>query len=130
MPLPRRSAVPTLVLHRSNFALVPIQHGRYLADHIPNARFVEVAGGDAWLFTKDADVVLDEVAEFLTGVRPPGAPDRMLATVLSGARLLRRVGPARPGGRISPAVPGRPVPALEGLEGRAAGLRLVASRSG
>jgi class 3 adenylate cyclase len=75
-------AVPTLVLHRSNFALVPIQHGRYLADHIPNARFVEVAGGDAWFFTKDAEEVLDEVAEFLTGVSPPGAPDRMLATVL------------------------------------------------
>ena len=70
------------------------------------------------MFTKDAEEVLDEVAEFLTGVRPPGAPDRMLATVLSGARLLRRVGPARPGGRISPAVPGRPVPALEGLEGQ------------
>lgn len=75
-------AVPTLVLHRSNFSLVPIQHGRYLADHIPGARFVEVAGGDAWFFTEGAEEVLDEVAEFLTGVRPPAAPDRMLATVL------------------------------------------------
>jgi class 3 adenylate cyclase len=75
-------AVPTLVLHRSNFSLVPVEHGRYLADHIPGARFVEVAGGDAWFFTEGAEQVLDEVAEFLTGVRPPAAPDRMLATVL------------------------------------------------
>jgi class 3 adenylate cyclase len=43
---------------------------------------VEVAGGDAWFFTEGAEQVLDEVAEFLTGVRPPAAPDRMLATVL------------------------------------------------
>jgi class 3 adenylate cyclase len=70
------------VLHRSNFSIVPVEHGRYLADHIPGARFVEVAGGDAWFFTEGADQVLDEVAEFLTGVRPPAAPDRMLATVL------------------------------------------------
>jgi hypothetical protein len=75
-------AVPTLVLHRSNFAIVPIKHGRYLADHIAGARLVEVAGGDAWFFTEGAEQVLDEVAEFLTGVRPPAAPDRMLATVL------------------------------------------------
>jgi class 3 adenylate cyclase len=75
-------AVPTLVLHRSNFSLVPVEHGRYLADHIPGARFVEVAGGDAWFFTEGAEQVLDEVAEFLTGMRPPAAPDRMLATVL------------------------------------------------
>jgi class 3 adenylate cyclase len=75
-------AVPTLVLHRSNFSLVPVEHGRYLANHIPGARFVEVAGGDAWFFTEGAEQVLDEVAEFLTGMRPPAAPDRMLATVL------------------------------------------------
>jgi pimeloyl-ACP methyl ester carboxylesterase len=41
-------AVPTLVLHRSNFSLVPIQHGRYLADHIPGAQFVEIAGAFHW----------------------------------------------------------------------------------
>jgi class 3 adenylate cyclase len=43
---------------------------------------VEVPGGDAWFFTEGAEKVLNEVAEFLTGVRPPAAPDRMLATVL------------------------------------------------
>jgi hypothetical protein len=37
--------VPTLVLHRSNFSLVPMEHGRYLAEHIPDAILVEVAGG-------------------------------------------------------------------------------------
>jgi class 3 adenylate cyclase len=75
-------AVPTLVLHRSSFSLVPPEHGRYLASHIPGAKFVEVAGRDAWFFTEGAEEVLDEVAEFLTGARPPAAPDRMLATVL------------------------------------------------
>jgi Adenylate and Guanylate cyclase catalytic domain len=75
-------AVPTLVLHRSSFSLVPLEHGRYLASHIPGAKFVEVARGDAWFFTEGADEVLDEVAEFLTGARPMAEPDRMLATVL------------------------------------------------
>ncbi|HSO53729.1 MAG TPA: alpha/beta hydrolase [Actinomycetes bacterium] len=37
---------PTLVLHRCDFPLLPIEHGRYLAEHIPNARLVELPGAD------------------------------------------------------------------------------------
>jgi pimeloyl-ACP methyl ester carboxylesterase len=75
-------SVPTLVLHRSNFSLLPIGHGRYLADYIPGARFVEVPGADGSFFTDGADQVLEVVAEFLTGARAPAEPDRVLATVL------------------------------------------------
>lgn len=73
--------VPTLVLHRSGDRDSRLEEGRYLADHIPGARFVELAGEDhiPWI---DADQIVDEVEEFLTGVRRGPEPDRVLATVL------------------------------------------------
>jgi class 3 adenylate cyclase len=74
--------VPTLVLHRRDDRMVRFEMGRYLADHIPGAKFVEVDGDDHLFFTGDADTVLDEIEEFLTGVRPLPAVERVLATVL------------------------------------------------
>jgi class 3 adenylate cyclase len=74
--------VPTLVLHRSNFSLVPLEHGQYLAEHISGARLVEIPGADALFFTEGADEAVDAVAEFLTGAPPPVEVERMLATVL------------------------------------------------
>jgi class 3 adenylate cyclase len=74
--------VPTLVLHRRDFALAPIEHGRYLARHIPGARLVELDGGDSALPFGDADVVLEALEEFLTGGRHSPDPDRMLAIVM------------------------------------------------
>ncbi|MEP7040209.1 MAG: alpha/beta fold hydrolase [Chloroflexota bacterium] len=73
--------VPTLVLHRSGDRDSRVEEGRYIADRIPGARFVELAGDDhiPWI---DADQIVDEVEEFLTGVRPGPEPDRVLATVL------------------------------------------------
>ncbi len=73
---------PTLVLHRGAHPLSDAEQGRYLAEHIPDARFVELPGTDSMLATDRSDVVLDVVEEFLTGSR--GAPewDRILATVL------------------------------------------------
>ena len=73
--------VPTLVLHRSGDRDSRAEEGRYIADHIRGARFVELAGEDhiPWI---DADQVVDEVEEFLTGVRRGPDPDRVLATVL------------------------------------------------
>ena len=73
--------VPALVLHRSGDRDSHLEEGRYLADHIPGARFVELAGEDhiPWI---DADQIVDEVEEFLTGVRRGPEPDRVLATVL------------------------------------------------
>jgi len=73
---------PTLVLHGRDELFIPADHGRYLADHIPGAKYVELAGGDHLPWGELADPIADEVQEFLTGVREPAAPDRALATVL------------------------------------------------
>jgi pimeloyl-ACP methyl ester carboxylesterase len=72
---------PTLVLHRTGDLDASVDEGRYIADHIPSARFVELAGNDHVPFI-DPDQILDEVEEFLTGVRPVAATDRVLATIL------------------------------------------------
>jgi class 3 adenylate cyclase len=74
--------VPTLVLHRSEDRLVPVGLARYLAAHIPGAKYVELPGSDHFFFGGDADAYLDQTEEFLTGERHGGAPDRVLATIL------------------------------------------------
>jgi class 3 adenylate cyclase len=76
------SQAPTLVLHRSENSLMPVEHGRYLAEHIPNATCVEVPGTDHAWWAGDFDALLDEVQHFVTGVRPPLESDRVLATVV------------------------------------------------
>jgi class 3 adenylate cyclase len=73
---------PTLVLHRTGYPIVPIEHGRYLADHIPDARLVELPGADGPLPYQAADVALDHIEAFLGNLRRPPAPARVLATVL------------------------------------------------
>jgi class 3 adenylate cyclase len=73
---------PTLVLHRRDFALVPIAHGRYLAEHIASARLVELPGSDVDLTWETPELALDVIQEFLTGVRRGAEPNRVLATVL------------------------------------------------
>jgi class 3 adenylate cyclase len=73
--------LPTLVLHRSQFLVGP-EHGSYLAEHIPDARFVELPGSDSMISGEAADLVLDVIQEFLTGERPAHVEDRVLATVL------------------------------------------------
>jgi class 3 adenylate cyclase len=74
--------VPTLVVHRTNYPLFRIEHGRYLAAHVQGAKFVELAGTDGALAWENADLLVDEIEEFLTGIRRRGEPDRALATVL------------------------------------------------
>jgi class 3 adenylate cyclase len=75
-------AVPTLVVHADE-DLVPVQYGRYIADHIPGARMLEVKGRDhaPWL-VEHADLVEDELEAFLTGVRHAPTAERVLSTVL------------------------------------------------
>jgi class 3 adenylate cyclase len=74
---------PTLIIHRTDNPGVPIESARYLADHIPGARLVELPGGDALPFTPSGgDDINDEIQEFLTGVREGPPSDRVLATVL------------------------------------------------
>ena len=74
--------VPTLVLHRTGDLDTSIEEGRYLAAHIPGAKFVDLPGADHLPWAGDQDAIVDEVEEFLTGVRPAAEPDRVLATVL------------------------------------------------
>ena len=74
--------VPTLVLHREDDQMVPLDHGRYLADHIPGARLVVVPGTDFMFFTQGADEIVDHIEEYITGAPPVREPDRALATVL------------------------------------------------
>jgi class 3 adenylate cyclase len=73
---------PTLVLHRTRDRLVNVRHGRWLAEHMPNARLVEFAGDDHSFWYEGAEAWLGEVQEFLTGARAPPVVDRVLATVL------------------------------------------------
>ena len=61
--------VPTIVISRRDNRLVEVAHGRYLAEHIPGARFVEVEGDDYFPFIGNAGLILDEIEEFLTGSR-------------------------------------------------------------
>jgi pimeloyl-ACP methyl ester carboxylesterase len=71
---------PTLVLHRTGDRDSSVEEGRYIADHIPGARFVELPG-DVHVPWVDMDQVLDPVEEFLTGVRPAKHGNRVLATI-------------------------------------------------
>ena len=74
--------VPTLVMHRRDDLDVKVEEGRYLADHIPGARFLELPGADHAWWTQDSDLIVDEIQELVTGTKPPPEPDRILATVL------------------------------------------------
>lgn len=73
---------PTLVLHRHGDRAFPVESGRYLAEHIPGARFVELPGDDHQFWAGDAGAIADEVEEFLTGTRRAPRSDRILATLL------------------------------------------------
>jgi class 3 adenylate cyclase len=73
---------PTLVLHRSNVQFIPVQHGRYLAEHIPGAKLVELPGVEGPLVWEMPELTLDRVQEFLTGVGRVAEPTRVLSTVL------------------------------------------------
>ena len=74
--------VPTLVLHRTGDLDISVDAGRDLAERIPGARFVELAGDDALAWAGDQDALLDEVEAFVTGSRPSAGVDRVLSTIL------------------------------------------------
>ena len=74
---------PTLVLCRTDAIWHRPQHSRYLAEHIPNARLVELPGADTHpVYAADPEPVLAEIEEFITGTRKAPIPDRTLATVM------------------------------------------------
>ncbi len=73
---------PTLVLHRRDRGWVGIEHGRYIAEKIPGARFVELPGSDVTLATEHPELTLGLVEELVTGSTTMSEADRVLATVL------------------------------------------------
>jgi class 3 adenylate cyclase len=73
--------VPTLVLHRAD-DFIPFEAGRYIADHVPGARLVELPGVDHMPWVGDAESVLGEMEQFLTGSRHEARSERLLTTVL------------------------------------------------
>jgi class 3 adenylate cyclase len=75
--------VPTLVIHRTGDQVVAVEGGRFLAEHIPGARYVELPGIDHFVFIGDnTSEIGDRIEEFLTGSTTTAERDRVLATVL------------------------------------------------
>jgi class 3 adenylate cyclase len=74
--------VPTLVLHRRGDRVVNRRAGEWMAGQIPDARYVELPGIDHMPWAGDADAVVGEIEEFITGARSAPEPDRVLATVM------------------------------------------------
>jgi class 3 adenylate cyclase len=73
---------PTLVLHREGNRYIHLGTGRYLAEHIPDARLVVLPGDDQLFWAGDADALVDEIEEFLTGARSGAEGDVLTMTVL------------------------------------------------
>ncbi len=78
--------VPTLVLHRTELSRLDIRGARYLAEHIPGARLVELPGRNMAPAVGDAEALFAEIERFCADIQSgewePAEPDRMLATVL------------------------------------------------
>ena len=74
--------VPVLVIHREHDKCLKAEEGRYVASRIPGSKYLELPGVDHLPFVGDQDAILDEIEEFLTGVRHATGYDRVLATVL------------------------------------------------
>ncbi|HSS04867.1 MAG TPA: adenylate/guanylate cyclase domain-containing protein [Solirubrobacterales bacterium] len=73
---------PTLVLHRRGDKAVNYRAARWLAEQIEGSRYGELEGEDHFPWVGDSNAALEAIEEFLTGVRPGPAPERVLATVL------------------------------------------------
>ena len=77
-----RISAPTLILHRVGSTFVPVGHGRYLAEHIAGSRYIELPDADTLYWAGDTAPLLDEIEEFLTGVRGGFDAERVLATLV------------------------------------------------
>ncbi len=74
--------VPTLILHHDEDAIIPAVQGREIAEHMPDAKYVELPGRNAYHFVEPWRESFQQFAEFLTGQQGEVADDRVLATVL------------------------------------------------
>ena len=75
---------PTLVICRPDARDIDVRHSRYMAEHIPNARLLELPGEHTLPFGPGQDELADEIEEVLTGARSAPDPERVLATVMFG----------------------------------------------
>ncbi len=73
---------PTLVMHRAQSSFVAVGHGRYLAEHIAGARYVELPGADTLYWVGDTTPILAEIEEFITGTRAGSDLERVLTTIV------------------------------------------------
>lgn len=74
--------VPALVVHRCDDPLIPVSHGRWIAEHMPDARYVELPGVDHLAFVGDTEEILGEVERFLVGSDQPAPRHRRLLTLM------------------------------------------------
>ena len=81
-PLLPAIRVPVVILHRADEVAVDVSHSRYMAEHIPGARYVELPGADHLPWIGDVEPIMAEVQELVTGTRPEPEPDRVVATVM------------------------------------------------
>lgn len=75
--------VPTLVMHREGDQMIDVRHSRYAAEHIPGAKLVLLAGADDLPSAGDAEAIIGEVEEFLTGGRRGGVQRAMLTVLFT-----------------------------------------------
>jgi pimeloyl-ACP methyl ester carboxylesterase len=81
-PLLPAIRVPVVLVHRVDEVAVDVSHSRYMAEHIPDARYVELPGSDHLPWIGDTEPFVAEIQELLTGTRPEPEPDRVVATVM------------------------------------------------
>ncbi len=77
-----RISSPTLVLQRARSRFIPAANGRYIAENIAGARYVELAGADTLYWVGDTAPMLEEIEEFITGVRGSAEAERVLTTIV------------------------------------------------
>src|SRR5205807_4192541 len=78
----RSLRVPALVLHRRQDPAIPFAQGEWLAQNIPESRFIELEGRDHALYFGDTSVALQEIEEWVTGTRPVHRAERILTTLM------------------------------------------------
>jgi class 3 adenylate cyclase len=74
--------VPVLIIHRAGDAVVDVSHGRFLAEHLPNATYIEIPGRDHVPWSSDFDLIMAEVEGFLTGQRPTESTEASIRTIM------------------------------------------------
>ena len=77
-----RIIAPTLIMHRGSSSFVPVGHGRYLAERIAGSRYVELPGSDVLYWVGETAPLLDEIEEFITGMRGGFDAERVLTTIV------------------------------------------------